>query len=375
MQIDDNLIPNTLPPLYSPTHKNKNLSSKSLIDLKEEIKKLYPRVHRIENEIESIKKQVPSNLNKIFLYLSSNIQKYSKGSQTNDNSTNEDDLSDKLKEIENRLLLEIDISMKKSSSDFDQQINILTRKNESTKDFIFNEFNDDPTSNIQYKIKKVEERFLQQEKRINSRFLSIEKTFDTYSTENFNQETFQQYTNDINLHNEQIKEIKLKLDEINELIQENKENLNEKNESNKVDPVPEQSTQKSQMKIFSRDFENVQSEIKNLTNEFDSSLATLNEYNIQLEKRMLEISSLSTFIDEKTKDLEHKAKDNDSKYQIMVKQLSEITKNIDDNQSNKKLNNLYAEFKKIHEDIQNEIENIRESIKNYEVCIQDIKDI
>ena len=67
--------------------------------------------------------------------------------------------------------------MKKSSSDFDQQINILTRKNESTKDFIFNEFNDDPTSNIQYKIKKVEERFLQQEKRINSRFLSIEKTF------------------------------------------------------------------------------------------------------------------------------------------------------------------------------------------------------
>lgn len=371
MQIDDiDITDNILPSLYSPTRKSRTLSSKSLIDLKDEIKKIYPRIDHIESSIESIKKQIPSNLSKIFLYLSSNVQKYQRMnsfSQTQqiDINTNEDDLSDRLKEIESRLILEIDISMKKSSSEFDQQVIYLAKKNKSNKSLLFDEFSNDLSSNIQNQVKKTEKRFLQQEKRINSRLSTIEKAYEACKNDDFNQKTYQQYSNSINLQSDQIKEIKAKLEEINEIIQEDRENKNSEGDQDMKnnDLIHQKKIQKSKIKIFTANFENVQSQIQNLANEFGSSLATLNEYSQELGKRMSEISNLSASIDEKTKDLEQKSRDNNYKCQLMFKQLSEITKKSGNIENNNYFKNLSSEIKKIHEDIQKEIENIKKGIK------------
>lgn len=371
MQIDDiDITDNILPSLYSPIRKSRTSSSKSLIDLKDEIKKIYPRIDHIESSIESIKKQVPSNLSKILLYLSSNVQKYqrmSSFSQTEkiDTNTNEDDLSDRLKEIEARLILEIDISMKKSSSEFDQQVIYLAKKNKTNKNLLFDEFNNDSSSNIQNQVKKIEKRFLQQEKRINSRLSTIEKVYENCKNDDFNQKTYQQYSSSINLQNDQIKGIKAKLEEINEIIQEDRENKNSDDDQDMKnnDLIHQMKIQKSNIKIFTANFENVQSQIQSLANDFGSSLATLNEYSQELDKRMSEISDLSASIDEKTKDLEQKSRDNNYKCQLMIKQLSEITKKSGNVENNKYFQNLSSEIKKIHEDIQKEIENIKKGIK------------
>lgn len=372
----DNLSLSALPPLHSLTPSNNTLCSKSLIELREEIKKLYPRVHCVEKEIESIKNQIPSNLSKFFLNISTNVQKYQKqlSSQPQKSiiNTNENGISAKLKEIENRLILEIDISTKKSSVDFDQKVTSLTKKSGSMKNHLFDEFDSEASSNSKNKIQNFEDRFAQQEKRLNQRLFAIKKTYESYKSEDTNQKLLQKYTNIINAQNEQIKEIRVKLSEINMMVHDEKENMNGNQAANDNDLFSQMSYQNTKMQLFNKKYDNVQNEIQNLVVDFNSSLTTLNEYSKELEKRIKRMGDLYIFLDEKTKEFERKSQENDSKCQIMIKKLSDITSNIGNDENNKELNNLSSKILKIHEDIQIEIESIKKGIKNCETAISHI---
>lgn len=374
---ESNIETSVLPPLHSLYHTNNTSSLKSLIELKEEIQKLYPRVHYVELGIESIKKQIPSNLNKIFLQISSDIQKYHtfpflQAQNEKDIINNEGDLSTKLKEIEDRLIMEIKFSMEKSSDDFNKKFFSLTKKRESMKKTIFNEFsNNNEPSNIQSKMQKFEEKFLNQEKKINSRLLMIENIYKCCKNDDFNRKMLQKYSEGISLHKNEINQIKKKLNEINEIINEENENID--NDQNIINDFSAEPTVSPKIEILSTNIDDVQNEIQTMIENFGPALAKLNEYSQELGNRMHKISNLSIFLCEKTKEIEQKSQDIDSKCQLMILQLSQITKDIGNQENNNELSNLSKEFNKVHTDIQREVENIRIKVKDYENIIQNVQ--
>ncbi|OHT08608.1 hypothetical protein TRFO_22794 [Tritrichomonas foetus] len=376
----DDSIPSSLPPLRPSSSGSK--PAKSLSDLKNQIKLLYPKVQQVEKKLENIKGQIPGNLNKNLLQMSIEMQKLRKTCKSSENDIyakeTKNDLSDRLKEIENRLLLQLDVVMKKSSKDLNSKISMIDRKHEEIEDKIYIE---EPSEDIEGKLNQLRQTFSQLKKRMNSRLSLIESTYESCKNDDGEEKIMKNYLDNIELQKNQISELKSQLKEVNEQIShrisnsqtkkdkkvKEKSTNSEKNENNTKNE--QEMKQRLSLPDIDDDIEEVQNDIQLLVQEFGISLADLHEKSQIYSQKVQDLTEISIELKTKVNGLNRRAQEVDNSCKAIISRLSEISSKIGANENQKNLQKLSRELQQVQTDLQSDITLLKNRIKNCEKLV------
>ena len=308
--------------------------------LKREVNRIYPRLENIDKELIAMKQQLPPNLNQIVQQLKSDIDKLN-GNTTNNPQVNEEDnetiLHRKLQDLENRLQMQLDVSLETSNQDLDNKIQELTRS--KSKEMPSFQIDDAEESTFEGRLKSLQETLETQQKKTLSRIQNIKNTMAKLSSSSPNgDESYKQLqdlSSEIDSNRKQISDLRTRLSEIK--IQLERQNVREQIQQYQLKtPV---NKVKKEMQItdvpdLSQPIEELRQDVVKMKNKYSAKIQQMKEKAAECEAKVKKVDQMAVEIVTSTATLESRITEVDSVCKTLVEQVKALEERAgqDDNQ-------------------------------------------
>ena len=153
--------------------------------IKKEVNALYPRLQSVEKEINTLKQQLPSNINKVIIQLRSEIEKITeKNFPENEKLDKEEktDLQRKIETLESKLQMELDVSIANANTNLEKRITEITVLRPKESQLLSIDLEDD--GSFDRRIDFLEDSLKNQKTKTQKRIELIEATLQKYNAMN-----------------------------------------------------------------------------------------------------------------------------------------------------------------------------------------------
>lgn len=373
-----------LPPL-SPSHiskqkRNTNKLSQSMeivnpVHVKREVTRLYPRVQALERELASIRQQIPCNLGKTVLQLSQDVQKMKSGAtQSSSDASSGDFLAKQIIDLENRLIAQLEMTMKEGKSDFEKRIeNIEKAQIASNKTSEMNDI-DEIDSEVIDRLRSIESLAAQQRKKNQTKVTSLEQTLAKLNTSSSISETMERVSilsTEVDSQRRQIGELRMKLSELRRDV----ESAPVRTETTVVTARSEQDETTTKpiapldIPDLSRPLNDLQEDMSAFKQLFAEAVASLQQKASACDEKLGQVTQLASSLTDSTMTLEARVTEADGICQEILAQMKTLASKIEDDSNKKTLQSLAIQLKTVHDSLKTEISAVKNRVKKCEALV------
>ena len=349
--------------------------------IKKEVNLLYPRIHSAEKEINTLKQQLPSNLNKVIIQLRTDIEKLGNLSNQNDEIENQNpektELQIKIDELESRLQRELDEEIQKSNKNMEKRIKDLTQPKPKNDENIHFDFNIEPS--FDEKLDNLEEMFKTQQQKIQQRISNIEQTlarFDSPNQQKINEENkyIKQINDELDTNRRGIADIKSRLSKLRLQLDQQVA----RNESIPLDPSNPTSVTSSSSGAASqllslidipdldKPIEELHNDIVLKQNEYSERVKGLKQRAQNCVTRIKNIDKAAVDIVTVTATLESRLTDVDKICKKLATAIKDLENSSASEENQKLIQELSTKVLDDHNKLKSEIENVRKKAIQYQ---------
>lgn len=372
--------PSALPPLESsqspktPDVETSNESTDSENnpqEIKKNILKIYPRLQSLEKNINQIRQQIPSELNKSILQIRKDVLnlKTKSGNQVDAN-----DVLSQLRDLENQMNFKVDLYVDQFSTNFKNKcFSVDKPKPKALLSQLSTSLQNEYGKNLDDILNQFNMNNKSTEKRLSNLEQKITK-LTSQSTRFRPSNNIEQMRKSIQKQNIQLSEINTNL---NLLMQSSeKENDNSNNPINqRVDLLIQNDSPQSNPEIpdLTEPIKMLSEQIQKFKKDFEKSLDDAKEKAQNCKNHLAEVKETANEISESAKEIESKVIEVNNLCDSLSKQINEITHNLSQNTAQRTIENASAHIKSIQIRILSELLSIKKRLKKCETSESLIK--
>lgn len=354
--------------------------------LRKEIYRLYPRIQALEKDISTIKQQLPSNLAKTILQISQDINRLRSKAPFLDSNNNDEniDLSAELADLENRLLSQLELTMKNSTDQLNQQITKAIKQRPKSQILASPIENDFPTVDIDSQVRRVESSISQQLNRNQVKINNLEqKLSEIIAKQSDNQ--FTNLNKEIEKNKQSIIDLRSQYQMLSIKIDSNKSAQpivfqapkEEPKETETIsfgfdDDKPQRTTTKTAtppQQDLTLPITQIQQDIEQCREQYGQAILHLQQRSEEFETK---IASLNTLIQDLTSSssvLNTKLNEIEILCNSLNDQMNELQQKTLENDNQKMIQTLAMQIQSIQDNMKNEITSIRDRLKKCEMSV------